>query len=147
MELTAFFFFPQLNSCVGTKYDSWFQFCQLLERLYHSPSRGISHSSTWPSQKHRRCCLVLSKNYPTTTTKTPSLVTNSPSILSYSVSTNKNTLSEYTGHRNYFLKTLIPNSCFLCLTSNLVFLLQFFTSQLQHGQLRPSYSSSRSRYT
>jgi len=61
---------PQPHGCVGTKHNSWFQFCQLPDRSYRPPSRGISHGSARPSRKHRRCAVVLGKKHPLTTTNT-----------------------------------------------------------------------------
>lgn len=115
VALNHFFFFSpyKLRVCVGTRSNSWFQFLQLLERLYHLPLRSISRSSTRPSQKHRRCTAVLSNNHPTTTQKTPSLFIHSPRILLHSVSTNKNTLSVYTGHKITSWNINTKQLCFL----------------------------------
>lgn len=71
LNCLLFIFPPQLKSCVGTKSNSWFPFCQLPERWDHSPWCGIRQSSTRPSRKHGRCAVVLGKNHPRTIRKKP----------------------------------------------------------------------------
>lgn len=58
--LKRLFFPPRFQSC-EYKYNSWIQFCQLLERLDRSPWHGISHSRARPSCKCRGCAVVLGK--------------------------------------------------------------------------------------
>lgn len=69
--LKRLFFPPRFQSC-EYKYNSWIQFCQLLERLDRSPWHGISHSRARPSCKCKKmCCLAWQKEPATTKTPKP----------------------------------------------------------------------------
>lgn len=142
-------FSPQLNSCVRTKHTSWFQFCWLLERLYHSPWHGISHSYTQPSYKHWRCAVVLGEKEPTTIKKSqktlPWLLT--IQVFYYTAPAQTKILCLNTLGMELPLEDINTKQLFSLLDEQLSILLHFITLQLHHSQLGPSYCSSRHMYT